>query len=84
MHVNDLADLYVLVLRALITQDTVSDIFTSSPYTRYVIATAERPVPFKDIASALGQALKELGELDDPTPISYRLDEYQGHPVVAA
>ena len=82
MHVNDLADLYALVLKELTSSET-SSTFNSSPHTRYIIASSENDVPYKDIVVALGSALQSLGELDDLAPKSYSQEEIQEVPILA-
>ena len=43
---------------------------SSSPYERYIIASAENNVPYKMIATRLAEELYKHGKLDSPEPVS--------------
>ena len=68
IHVDDLASLYVILVQKLL--GAAGQQLSSSPYERYIIASAENRVPYKTVATRLAQELYKHGRLDDPEPVS--------------
>ena len=83
VHVNDLADLYVLIFQHLTSSEVDGAVLNPSAYSRYVIASPEVGAPFKDFAKMLGAAMHALGELDDAAAVSYTPDEAKKSPFLA-
>jgi hypothetical protein len=72
VHLDDVVNFF----RLLFAHVQSGKVAKASPYSRYYLVVAN-PVAWKDIASAVGAALKRHGKLEDERPKSISITELQ-------
>jgi hypothetical protein len=72
VHLDDLVSFF----RLLFAHIQSGKVAKASPYSRYYLVVAN-PIAWKDIASAVGAALKRYGKVEDKKPQSIPISDLQ-------
>jgi len=75
VHVEDLAELFVIVFRKLTSADQTQ--IPANPYERYVIANAE-DTTLIELVTALAKILHKLGKIEQSEPVHVKKEDVQG------